>query len=242
MPQCPQLSRQNTTTRSNPQKAFQSLSNATPPLSVLVVVAYHRVYQPSYSTHCCSNKFPSTSTGFALPLSVSVCLSWLQHSAFPKMLPSWSRRTWIYVGAAVLSVIVVLSVVIPLSVSSGASAQISSGSSVLSEVPLIDGHNDLPYNLYSISSNKLENLNLNSDLLADKNWTRNNTHTDIPHLRAGKVGGQFWVAYVSCTKSVKDAVEKTMEQIDVIKRMIAGYPDHFQYATTADGGIQWCSS
>lgn len=43
------------------------------------------------------------------------------------------------------------------------------------------------------------------------------------------------MAYVSCQNNYKDAVERTFEQIDVIKRLIAKYPQDMQYVTTADG-------
>jgi hypothetical protein len=46
---------------------------------------------------------------------------------------------------------------------------------------------------------------------------------------------QFWVAYVGCSSQFKDAVEQTMEQVDVIKRLINAYPDNLQFATSADG-------
>jgi membrane dipeptidase len=46
---------------------------------------------------------------------------------------------------------------------------------------------------------------------------------------------QFWVAYVGCDSQFKDAVEQTMEQIDVIKRLVNEYPDDLHYATSAKG-------
>lgn len=49
------------------------------------------------------------------------------------------------------------------------------------------------------------------------------------------MGAQFWVAYVSCTTQYKDSVERTLEQIDVIKRMVAKYPQYMKYVTSADG-------
>jgi len=49
---------------------------------------------------------------------------------------------------------------------------------------------------------------------------------------------QFWVAYVSCDSQYKDAVEQTLEQIDVIKRLIQKYSDHLELVTTSDGKIK----
>lgn len=110
------------------------------------------------------------------------------------------------------------------------------GSSVLDEVPLIDGHNDWPYNLYRVEHNQLQNVNLSTDLRQHPTWGKlPNSQTDIPRLRQGKVGGQFWVAFVGCDSLDKDAVELTMDQIDVIHRMIDMYSDDLQYTTTSAG-------
>jgi len=112
------------------------------------------------------------------------------------------------------------------------------GRMVLDEVPLIDGHNDLPYNLYRIEGNRLENFNFSSDLRQNPKWQVSSSHTDLPRLKEGKVGGQFWVAYVGCETNHKDAVERTLEQIDVIKRLVDKYSDDMQLVTTADGIMQ----
>jgi membrane dipeptidase len=112
------------------------------------------------------------------------------------------------------------------------------GRMVLDEVPLIDGHNDLPYNLYRIEGNKLNDFDFDSDLRQNPKWQVSSSHTDLPRLRQGKVGGQFWVAYVGCETNYKDAVERTMEQIDVVKRLVAKYPKSMQLVTTADGIMQ----
>jgi len=108
------------------------------------------------------------------------------------------------------------------------------GRMVLDEVPLIDGHNDLPYNLYRIEGNMLENFDFDSDLRQNPKWQVSSSHTDLPRLREGKVGGQFWVAYVGCETNHKDAVERTLEQIDVIKRLVAKYNESMQLVTDAD--------
>ncbi len=110
------------------------------------------------------------------------------------------------------------------------------GSDILDEVPLIDGHNDFPYSLYENEKNQLKNFDFNSDLRLNPKWKdMPNTHTDLPRLREGKLGGQFWVAYVGCSNNFKDAVERTVEQIDVIKRLIKKYPKDLKFVGTADG-------
>lgn len=113
-----------------------------------------------------------------------------------------------------------------------------SGSYVLDEVPLIDGHNDLPYNLYRIEHNQLNNIDLTKNISEHEIWSKVNnpaSFTDIPRLRAGKVGAQFWVAYVSCRSQDKDAVALTLDQIDVIKRMVNKYSRDMELVTTAEG-------
>ena len=58
-------------------------------------------------------------------------------------------------------------------------------------------------------------------------------HTDIPRLRAGGVGGQFWSVYVPANMQGLTAVRATLEQIDVVHRMVRKYPDTFELALTA---------
>jgi len=108
------------------------------------------------------------------------------------------------------------------------------GSDVLDLVPLIDGHNDLSWNLENQEKNELENFNFDSDLRENPNWQIATSFTDLPRLREGKLGGQFWVAYANCSGNYKDAVERTMEQIDVIKRLVRAYPNDMMYVTEAD--------
>ncbi|XP_055533700.1 dipeptidase 1-like [Wyeomyia smithii] len=142
-------------------------------------------------------------------------------------------------GIIILVAIVAVSIAVPLTINSSSNNDGVNplfGRTVLDEVPLIDGHNDLPYNLYAYERNKINNFNLDRDLKEDPVWgPATNSHTDIPRLLEGKVGAQFWVAYVGCGTQYRDAVERTLEQIDVIKRMIAKYPQYMQYVTSADG-------
>jgi len=94
------------------------------------------------------------------------------------------------------------------------------------EVPLIDGHNDYPW--------KLREHNVERDLnRLDIRLAQPTLHTDIPRLRRGGVGGQFWSVYVPATLAGSAAVRTTLEQIDVVHRMVEAYPDTFELATTA---------
>jgi membrane dipeptidase len=111
------------------------------------------------------------------------------------------------------------------------------GSHVLYEVPLIDGHNDLPNNLYELEHNQINTFEFDTDLRLNPKWANCTTcHTDLPRLRRGKVGAQFWVAYVDCKFTLnKDDVPRTLEQIDVIKRLVRKYPKDLMLVTEADG-------
>nr|CAD7572581.1 unnamed protein product [Timema californicum] len=193
---------------------------------------------------------------------------------------------------------------------------------MLIDVDNLDLHNDLPWNLKSLASNKMANFDFTKNFTNDPVWNCTSCFTDLLKLRAGKVGAQFmriytspmaslvltdsfkklpdkttypyaepydlqkhpervvrhgakkrqersplyipsllyqqntcldvplvgmqdlrcgcsrlqfWVAYVSCNSQYKDAVEQTLEQIDVIKRLIKAYPNDLQFADSSEG-------
>ncbi|XP_072756295.1 dipeptidase 1 isoform X2 [Anoplolepis gracilipes] len=144
----------------------------------------------------------------------------------------YCTRKMIYINVAVCLSILLL--VIGLSV--GLSVNSFKGRDALDSAPLIDGHNDLPYNFYEILKNNLSAFHFESDLRNDTVWGQNacsSCFTDLPRLRAGKVGGQFWVAYSSCDSQYKDSVQLTLRQIDVIRRFIQRYPANLQLVTAA---------
>jgi len=95
------------------------------------------------------------------------------------------------------------------------------------EAILIDGHNDLPWQYREKADLSFNRLDIRKPQPA--------LHTDLPRLRKGGVDGQFWSAFVvASTRREGTAVRQTLEQIDVIHRMIATYPDDFELALTAD--------
>ena len=100
---------------------------------------------------------------------------------------------------------------------------------ILTEVPLIDGHNDLPEQYRDRVKDHLARIDLASDL----SKLEDPMHTDIPRLRRGHVGGVFWSVYVSTSLKGADAVQAMFEQIDLVDRMVARYPEVFAIATTA---------
>ena len=103
---------------------------------------------------------------------------------------------------------------------------------ILKEVPLIDGHNDLPWNLRK-HSNDMERVDI-SRVDLRKDTTKAELVTDFPRLRAGCVGGQFWSVYIPPEMTGPGGVQAVLEQIDVVHRLIAKYPDQLELALTAD--------
>lgn len=98
---------------------------------------------------------------------------------------------------------------------------------LLAAHPVVDGHNDLPWGLRKQVAYDLDRF----DLAADQSGR---THTDIPRLRAGGVGAQFWSVYVSTELSGGAAVTATLEQVDVVRRMTERHSGDLALALTAD--------
>ena len=94
------------------------------------------------------------------------------------------------------------------------------------KIPLIDGHNDLPWQYRKVAGNALSKIDIAQH--------QPGLHTDIPRLREGGVGGQFWSVYIPQTLPKGEHVRATMEQIDVVYNMLRQWPDTFQLSLTAD--------
>lgn len=110
---------------------------------------------------------------------------------------------------------------------------------VLSEVPLIDGHNDLPWNIRNFVHNQLAEFDFDKDLQQVAPWSKSAwSQTDLVRLRQGMVGGQFWAAYVPCESQHLNAVQLTLEQVDLIKRLIEKYSQHMQFAASSKEILQ----
>jgi membrane dipeptidase len=105
---------------------------------------------------------------------------------------------------------------------------------ILREVPLIDGHNDLPWQYLERAKNHLAQI----DLRQDQSKLDPPLHTDIARLRQGRLGGQFWSVYVPTTLKGADAVRAVIEQIDDVHRLVDLYPDTFELARTADDVVR----
>lgn len=101
--------------------------------------------------------------------------------------------------------------------------------------PVWDGHNDVPGELRDRYRNVIADFDFTDTRVnAPDHPADRAMHTDIARLRQGKVGAQFWSVYVSANLTEPVAVQTTIEQIDVTKRLIDRYPDDLVLAITAD--------
>jgi membrane dipeptidase len=101
---------------------------------------------------------------------------------------------------------------------------------LMGEVPLIDGHNDLPWAVRTGYA-----LSLDS---ADIARPQPHLMTDIPRLKRGLVGGQFWSAYSPSSFEGRGAARVGWEQVDFVHRLVAKYPETFEMAGTADDVVR----
>lgn len=102
----------------------------------------------------------------------------------------------------------------------------------LREAPVWDGHNDVPEQLRERRQNILAGFDF-ADTSGTGTADKGPMQTDIARLRKGKVGAQFWSVYVPATMDGPHAVQATLEQIDVMKRIIAANPQALRFATNS---------
>ncbi|MEO6582073.1 MAG: dipeptidase [Sphingomicrobium sp.] len=100
---------------------------------------------------------------------------------------------------------------------------------ILKATPLIDGHNDIAEQLAQDYQRSIAGL-------ASGTGQRqpNALMTDMARLHQGRVGGQFWSVYIDGTITGDAAIRETIEQIDIVRRMIDAYPGDLEFARTAD--------
>jgi membrane dipeptidase len=98
---------------------------------------------------------------------------------------------------------------------------------LLDRAPVFDGHNDLAWELRRRVRYDLAALELSRDQSAT------GLHTDVPRLRAGGVGAQYWSVFVPCQLG-DGALAATLEQVDAVHRIVDRYPAELALATTAD--------
>lgn len=97
---------------------------------------------------------------------------------------------------------------------------------LLREFPVVDGHNDLPWALREQVRYDLDARDIAGDQGA-------HLHTDIPRLREGGVGAQYWSVYVRSDYAGEKAVSATLEQIDCVRQLLARHPADLRPALTA---------
>jgi len=100
---------------------------------------------------------------------------------------------------------------------------------ILKATPLIDGHNDIAEQLRENYGMKVEGLASGTD-----QWKPKPLMTDMARLHQGRVGAQFWSVYIPSEVTGDAAIRETIEQIDLVKRMVKAYPNDLALAGTAD--------
>ncbi len=100
---------------------------------------------------------------------------------------------------------------------------------LLAESPLIDGHNDVPHQVSRRLDGDLERFDFE-----DTTGLEPPMHTDLSRLRAGRVGAQFWAAYVPIERAGPGAARLMFESIELASRLISSYPDTLEAAFGAD--------
>jgi membrane dipeptidase len=104
---------------------------------------------------------------------------------------------------------------------------------ILKATPLIDGHNDIAEQLAENYKRSIAGLASGTDQRPDHPLM-----TDMARLHVGRVGGQFWSVYINGELTGDAAIRETIEQIDIVKRMIAAYPNDLEQAYTADDVVR----
>lgn len=106
---------------------------------------------------------------------------------------------------------------------------------ILAKTPLIDGHNDLPWELHERYHNPdAVDLAAGTLKIAPPKPGLSPLMTDIPRLRTGRVGAQFWSVWLSPKITGPEAIQLSLELIDVVHAMTSRYPNDFEFARTAD--------
>jgi membrane dipeptidase len=104
---------------------------------------------------------------------------------------------------------------------------------ILKSTPLIDGHNDIAEQLAENYKRSVEGLSSGTD--------QRQPHplmTDMARLHQGRVGGQFWSVYIDGAMTGDAAIRETIEEIDLVRRMIEAYPNDLELARTADDVVR----
>lgn len=156
---------------------------------------------------------------FAAP---TLHLCGVPHSGLFPQLVSLSMNRMLFVASAIL--------VAGANAASGQETAVQRVDRILSEVPLIDGHNDLPGAIRDAAGGGL------GDVAGYDLRSRTSGDTDLERLRQGRVGAQFWSVHVNVDDP--NPARQQLEQIDIALRTIERYPDRLELATTASEILQ----
>ena len=105
----------------------------------------------------------------------------------------------------------------------------------LRAAPVWDGHNDVPEQLRGRRGDLLDGFDFNDTTREpDGQGGTRTMHTDLARIARGHLGAQFWSVFVDAELPEPQAVQATLEQIDVTKRLVARYPERLAMAYTAD--------
>jgi membrane dipeptidase len=127
----------------------------------------------------------------------------------------------------------VLLLLTPVALAAQDDAAMTHARQFLASRPIIDGHNDLPW---EIRKNPISRMDVDKYPLR----TRAPGQTDFARMKAGGIGGQFWSVYIPGDSEGKNYgyAKMQLEQIDIARRMIAKYPDELQLALTAEDVVK----
>jgi membrane dipeptidase len=106
-------------------------------------------------------------------------------------------------------------------------AALAHARALLRSTPLIDGHNDLPWEIRRAKDHPFDVAAYDLRKPAPK-------HTDLARMQTGQVGAQFWSIYIDGEMKDSGYARVQLEQFDIARRMIARYPDRLAPALTAD--------
>ena len=156
----------------------------------------------------------------------------MRRSSGPELPLAWRkimlRCTSVSTAATILTAVLALGFSLSCSTleSSRPSDPAARARSLQASVPLIDGHNDLAWELRQLAGGDLA--------MMDISLRQPQLQTDIPRLKEGMVGGVFWSVYVPTTLPGPEAIRTTMEQIDTVYRIARRYPETFRMAFGAE--------
>ncbi|XP_022919017.1 uncharacterized protein [Onthophagus taurus] len=210
----------------------------------------HVIYAPGYTTCLPEERFPpapdvTRRLGASTPITTKPeagtppyyrSASAASSSSTSSRIDLSAKHWWIIATVLLLAAAAGVGVPIALKISSTASLdeRLEFAARLLQEVPLIDGHNDLPWNIRKFLHNRLKDFKFGEDLRNISPWSTSAwSHTDLPRLKQGHVSAQFWAAYVPCDSQFKDAVQLTLEQIDVIRRLTEMYNPSLTLCTSS---------